>query len=113
MTLAQADMLTEWSNLSALGCLIALILWFATKGLPSIMDKWEGQSEAVRKDFKDVVTGLVVESKEQRKEFREEMKLHREQSGRLAVSGHEAVNGLSKQLAELKGAVKAQGNGEH
>ncbi len=102
----KVDQVAGWSNLSALGCLIALVLWFATTGLPEIMNKWEKQSEATRADFKEVVTSMVAESKQQRQDFRDEMKEHREQSNRLAVSGHEAVHILSQELEDLKEAVE-------
>jgi len=95
-----------WSNLSALGCLIALVLWFATTGLPNIMDKWEKESSATRADFKEVVDGLVLETKEQRKDFREELREQRKESHELAVSGHDAVNALSKQIYDLHETVK-------
>ena len=108
---AKSEMVASYSNLSALGCLIALVLWFATTGLPEIMSKWESQSEAMRSDFRTVVDGMLAESKEQRQDFRDEMKLHREQANRLAVSGHEAVHVLSQQLNELKEAVEARKHG--
>ena len=102
----KVDSIAGWSNLSALGCLIALVLWFATTGLPEIMDKWERQSQSTRADFKEVVGDMITESKEQRQDFRDELKQHRELTGKMSVSGHEAVNGLSRQIADLKRVVE-------
>jgi polyhydroxyalkanoate synthesis regulator phasin len=102
----KVDSIAGWSNLSALGCLIALVLWFATTGLPEIIAKWERQSQSTRTDFKAVVSDMIKESKEQRQDFRDELQQHRELTGQMSVSGHEAVNGLSRQIADLKRAVE-------
>jgi len=98
----------DWSNLSALGTLMALVLWFATKGLPSIMSKWETQAQVARNDFKEAVSDLVEDSRQQRQEFREELKLHREQSSRLAISGHETVKGLTVEVSNLREALRQE-----
>ena len=100
----------DWSNLSALGTLMALVLWFATKGLPAIMSKWETQAQVARDDFKDAVNKLVEDSRQQRQEFREELKLHREQSSRLALSGHETVKGLTVEVSNLRTALEVGEN---
>ena len=106
MNSSRADSIAGWSNLSALGCLISLVLWFATTGLPKIMDKWETQSQSTRADFKQIVDSMMEESRAQRNDFRVEMKEHREQAFRLATSGHEAVNSLSEQIMHLHETVK-------
>ena len=98
----RADSIAGWSNLSALGCLIVLVMWFVTTGLPGLMSQWEAQQLAMRVDFKEVVSGLVAESKSQRADFRDELTTHRQQSLELATGGHESVALLSMQVAELK-----------
>jgi hypothetical protein len=103
----------DWSNLSALGTLMALVLWFATKGLPSIMTKWETQAEAARADFKSVVDSMIDESREQRRDFRIELQQHRDRSERLAMSGHEALNGLTGEITELKHSLQSQMDRTH
>ena len=97
----------DWSNLSALGTLMALVLWFATKGLPSIMEKWERQAQIAREDFRVSIERLVEDSRQQRQEFREELAAHREQSSRLALSGHDTVKGLTAEVGMLRAALQS------
>ena len=73
----------DWANVSAVGCLILVVVWGITKGLPSLLA-----------NFKD-------ELKAQRSDFREELKEHREQSRTLAESGHAAVNSLASSFDKL------------
>ena len=113
-----------WSNLSALGCLIALVLWFATRGLPSIMEKWATATELARADFKETNGNLIEEVSRQRQDFREESELlrvefreesaaqrvafeatlgkQREQSRELALSGHDVVRKLTSEIKQLR-----------
>jgi len=121
----------EWGNLSALGCLIALVLWFATKGLPGIMRRWGNEAEKARLDFKEVITGAFEESHKQREDFKAEsatqraefraeslaqrtafesaLAEQRDQSAQLAISGHNAVNGLAGEIRELRRGRTATG----
>jgi len=87
---------------------MALVLWFATKGLPSIMEKWERQAQIARDDFKVAVKDLVDDARQQRQEFREELQQHREQSARLALSGHETVKGLTAEVEMLRTALQSE-----
>jgi len=105
--LANIEQATDWSNLSALGTLMALVLWFAMKGLPSIMEKWETASQTARADFREVVTGLIEDQRSQRAEFREELRLHREMSQDLSNAGHEAMRGLAESVDQLRAEVHA------
>jgi len=106
MAVSKTESLVPLSNISALGCLIALVLWFATTGLPGIMEKWEKHSDSTRDDFKEVVDAMMEESRAQRTDFRAEMKEQRKQAFELATSGHNAVNSLSEQILDLHKSVK-------
>jgi hypothetical protein len=64
--------IADWGNLSATGCLVALVLWFAAKGLPTIMAKWAEEAAVARADFKEVCNGAFAESAAQRQDFKAE-----------------------------------------
>lgn len=72
-----------WTNLTAVGTLIVVVIYLITKGLPSMLSKF---SETLEK---------------QRNDYRDEMRLHREESTLLIRDGHEAINNLSKNVQQL------------
>ena len=121
----------DWSNLSALGCLILLILWFATKAVPALMDRWASDAEKARLDFRQVMDLAFSELKIQRDNFREELanqrvdfesdkatfdrtlREQREQLHDLVLSGQQSLNTLSTELREVKLALqKTTGRGD-
>lgn len=82
------DGLAPWAELGAVGCLIVTVLWLVTKGFPAIVERFTAEAATCRK------------------EFREELKEHREQSRALAESGHNAVNRLADSFDDLKDELK-------
>tara|TARA_R110002020_G_scaffold457315_1_gene674173 strand:- start:50 stop:418 length:369 start_codon:yes stop_codon:yes gene_type:complete len=115
---------TDWSNLSALGCLIGLVLWFVVKGLPGLLERQARDSAAARADFKESIGSVVNECSQQRQEFREESALQRaaakdeantmrhsfehlmaqqrEQSALIAKSGHASLDNLAHQIEAIR-----------
>ena len=118
---------TDWSNLSALACLIALVFWAMTKGLPSPLARQAQDSAEARKDFQQSVGRVVNECAQQRQEFRDELgqqrqaakeeaatmraafaamvEQQREHSAALAHAGHNALDGLANEIALLRGQI--------
>ena len=98
MTFAAVDIVDQWSNLSALGCLICCVIWGLTKGFPSLVDKFTEETARQRTDFKEEIqaqrtdfrTALVT----QRQHFRVEMATTRAQSV-------EALNNLATHVQDL------------
>lgn len=83
LTLLETIPLTDWGNLSALGCLISLVLWFAMRGLPDILTRFDASLEASRRDFKEVVSSLVQSGEQARADYREESAAQREALNQL------------------------------
>ncbi len=84
-----ASVIEPWANLTALGALIAIFVWFVTKGLPAMVKQFTDQLE------------------KQRGDFREETQMARAQSKELAEAGHAAVNGLSASFLQLGESLRA------
>ncbi len=84
----QMTEIAPWAELGAVGCLIVTVLWLVTKGFPAVVERF------------------TIEAASCRKEFREELKEHREQSRALAESGHSAVNRLADSFDELKNELR-------
>lgn len=93
ITLSETIPLTDWGNLSALGCLISLVLWFAMRGLPDILTRFDASLDASRRDFKEVVSSLVQSAEQARADYRAE-----------SAAQREALNQLALELRNLQGA---------
>ena len=114
----------DWGNLSATACLIGLVVWSVTRGLPSVMSKWAAEAAMARTDFVHVTESALQESAKARADFREESAQHRTdaltesqacrasfervvndqrlQSRELAKSGQDAVNSISEEFRKLR-----------
>ena len=83
-----AESLQGWAQLGATGVVCALLVWLVTVAGPKVMNSF---SQAV---------------KEQRDDFKQELKEHRQQSRQLAESGHDAVRGLTGSFERLSEQLK-------
>ena len=80
-------MVWQWANLTAVGALIVVVLYLITKGLPSMLEKF----------------AAILQ--EQRNDYREEMRLHREETSALVKDGHVAIDKLATNIQDLTGKL--------
>lgn len=121
---------TNWSELTALGCVLVAFIWGLTKGAPNLIDKFTktievlennfgleqaAQRDAFRDEQKESRDAFTQQLERQHAEFRDDMGKQREQSNRLAAGGHEAVNkmagsvdGLQAEIRELRKEATAE-----
>lgn len=101
---------TNWSELTALGCVLIAFIWGLTKGAPTLIDKFTKAIEALEENFraeqKETREAFSQQLERQHSEFRDDMKSHREQSNRLASGGHEAVNKMAGSIEALQGEIR-------
>jgi len=110
------DNLTDISNLSALGALITLVVWFVTVGLPRLLKKASEREAIAREEyrqlshesqttFKEGLVSVLEECKAQRIDFRDALSEHKNQSVMLAKEGHEAVNNLASEVRAFRSEI--------
>lgn len=96
---------TDWQNLTALGCLIACVMWAVFSGIPKGLEKindmagmFAREASEQRKDFRD-------ELKVQRSEFREELQAYRLHSETLQKENTAALNSLANAFEGLTNQI--------
>lgn len=111
MLLAEVGM-DQWTNLSALGALITIMVWGVTKVLPNMFQAYRDESQAQRREFLEEQAASRQEYREDiaamQNNFREELKAHRDQSKELAVSGHKAVDNLAGKVDTLTQEIRTR-----
>jgi hypothetical protein len=87
--------LDQWSNLSALGCLILCCIWVVTKGFPSLLQRYTEESERQRLDFGEQI-------KLQRSDFREELSAQRNSFSNELSLNRTAISTLSNSVDQMR-----------
>lgn len=90
---------TNWSELTALTCVLGAFIWGLTKGLPALLEQFSASLTIQQTDFKEALD-------KQSATHRTEMAEHRAQSGDLARSGHTTVKNLSESVTTLAHEVR-------
>jgi len=104
------DGMENWKELGALGALIVVVIWGITKGIPSIVARFDkqlsAQLEAFRVELRHARESSRDEIQHARQIFREELQEERAQSRALVESGHQAVNNLAASFRDLSDELR-------
>lgn len=77
----------DWQNLSAVAAVVGMMVWGITKGVPNLIESFREEMAT------------------QRREFRDDLAAHRQQSAELAKSGHQAVERLAAAIENMADEV--------
>lgn len=90
----------QWSNLSALGCLILCCVWAVTKGFPTVLQRYTEESARQRADFGEQI-------KMQRSDFREELSAQRTSFSTELSLNRTAINSLGNSVDQIRDRLEA------
>ena len=91
----------QWSNLSALGCLILCCVWAVTRGFPTVLQKYTEESARQRADFGEQI-------KLQRGDFRQELSAQRGSFSDELSLNRTAISGLSNSIDQIRDRIETK-----